>query len=97
MIPVQHKLTALLLAPLLLAAMHTSQSAPAMNGADTPAVEKALADPAAARLAKPTPGQIEWADLERGMFVHFGPATWRGVEHDLDDKADISVMNPSRF
>jgi len=31
-------------------------------------------------LALPTADQLHWADLEVGMFVHFGPATWIGTE-----------------
>ena len=42
-------------------------------------VEQALADPAAARLAKPTPGQIEWADMEREMFLCLDPCSWQGA------------------
>ena len=30
--------------------------------------------------ALPTADQLHWADLETGMFVHFGPATWLGAE-----------------
>lgn len=60
-------------------------------------VEQALADPAAGRLAKPTPGQIEWADMEQEMFVHFGIATWKGQEYDSDGQFDLSKMNPKGF
>jgi alpha-L-fucosidase len=60
-------------------------------------VEKALADPVAAHLAKPTPGQIEWADRECEMFVHFGVATWKGQEYDSNGKMDLSQMNPKGF
>jgi alpha-L-fucosidase len=31
-------------------------------------------------LALPTGNQLHWQDLEVGMFVHFGPATWLGRE-----------------
>lgn len=61
------------------------------------AVEKALADPAAAALAKPTPGQIAWADMECEMFVHFGVATWKGSEYDANGQMDLSQMNPKGF
>jgi alpha-L-fucosidase len=45
-------------------------------------VRRALADPAAAHLAKPTPGQIEWADMELEMFLCLDPCTWQGREYD---------------
>ena len=31
-------------------------------------------------VALPTATQLRWQDLEVGMFVHFGPATWMGRE-----------------
>lgn len=31
--------------------------------------------------ALPTPDQQHWQDLEVGLFVHFGPATWRDWAH----------------
>lgn len=62
-----------------------------------PSMEKALADPAAAPLAKPTSGQIEWADMELQMFVHFGVATWKGSEYDSNGQMDLSKMNPAAF
>ena len=31
-------------------------------------------------LAKPSKAQYEWHELERIMFIHFGPATWQGRE-----------------
>lgn len=46
------------------------------------AVRSALADPAAAMLARPTPGQIEWADMELEMFLCLDPCTWQGREYD---------------
>ena len=30
----------------------------------------------ASPLARPTPQQLAWHDLELGMFVHIGPQTW---------------------
>jgi alpha-L-fucosidase len=65
--------------------------------ADSEAVRNALADPAAAKLARPTPGQIEWADMECEMFVHFGIATWKGQEYDSDGRFDLSRVNPKGF
>ncbi|MEN9362583.1 MAG: hypothetical protein RL095_4118 [Verrucomicrobiota bacterium] len=85
---------------LLLAAASTPTSstpAPAPLQQDAADLREALADPAAAKLAKPTPGQIEWADMEREMFVHFGVATWEGQEYDADGRFDLSKMNPEGF
>jgi alpha-L-fucosidase len=48
----------------------------------TDAVRSALADPAAAMLARPTPGQIEWADMELEMFLCLDPCTWQAREYD---------------
>ncbi|HLQ39106.1 MAG TPA: alpha-L-fucosidase, partial [Planctomycetota bacterium] len=39
------------------------------------------ADPAAA-LARPSPEQAAWQDLELGMFVHLAPQTWQDSESD---------------
>lgn len=33
-------------------------------------------------LAKPTPDQAAWHDLELEMFIHFGPASWQDSEYD---------------
>ena len=41
-----------------------------------------LAQPSADRLARPTPQQAAWQDLEMGMFIHFGPATWQDEDED---------------
>ena len=49
---------------------------------DTQSVKDALADPAAAHLARPSQGQIEWADLECEMFICLDPCTWQGREYD---------------
>lgn len=38
-------------------------------------------DPTAA-LAKPSPEQAAWQDLELGMFVHLAPQTWQDTESD---------------
>ena len=57
----------------------------------------ALADPAAAALAKPSPGQVRWQNMELEMFVHFGVATWLGREYDSKGNFDLSKMNPTGF
>lgn len=68
----------------LLGALHGGITLAAQT--DSPAVQQALADPAAAALARPTPGQVDWADMEVEMFVHFGVATWKGQEYDGDGR-----------
>ena len=41
--------------------------------------------PAGPAAARPSADQLAWQDLEVGMFVHFGPATWRDPAHpDVD-------------
>lgn len=65
--------------------------------ADDAAWDRAVADPAAARLARPDAVQYAWHELERIMFVHFGVATWEGVEYDNDGRADLAKMNPAKF
>lgn len=84
--PILSLLTVLLIVPPV--AIGATESAP---------VALALADPAAASLAKPTPGQIEWADMECEMFAHFGVATWKGSEYDDNGQMDLSKMNPKDF
>ncbi len=32
-------------------------------------------------LATPTPDQSRWQDLELGLFIHFGPASWKDWAH----------------
>src|SRR2546425_10788026 len=46
----------------------------------------------AARLARPTPAQAAWQDLELGMFVHFAPNTWQEKEYDDLSLAPAVVM-----
>ena len=65
--------------------------------ADSTEVRNALADPAAAGLAKPSPGQVRWQNMEREMFVHFGVASWLGREYDSTGDFDLSKMNPVGF
>lgn len=47
-------------------------------------------------LARPSPEQAAWQDLEVGMFVHLAPQTWEDSESD-----DLSIspekMNPERL
>ena len=43
--------------------------------------------------ALPTADQRQWQDLEVGMFVHFGPATWRDPAHP-DQPVPITAITP---
>jgi len=47
-------------------------------------------------LARPTPSQLEWQDLEMGMFIHFAPNTWQGVEQD-NLSTPLSDINPKQL
>ncbi len=46
----------------------------------------------APRLARPTPAQRAWQDLELGMFVHFAPNTWQEKEYDDLSLAPGAIM-----
>jgi alpha-L-fucosidase len=47
-------------------------------------------------LAKPTPTQLVWQDMEIAMFIHFGPATWQNREYD-DLSTPLGEINPSEL
>ncbi len=42
---------------------------------------------------RPTPQQLAWQDLEVGLFIHFGPATWQAADYD-DLSTPLSQINP---
>ena len=65
----------LALASLLLTLASTSLEADS-------AWDKAVADPAAARLARPTEAQYNWQEQELAMFVQLDPATIQQREYD---------------
>jgi alpha-L-fucosidase len=46
-------------------------------------------------LAKPSAVQFKWHEQERIMFIHFGVATWLGMEYDEQGNFDLSRMNPT--
>lgn len=54
---------------------------------------RALAASVQRPLALPTPDQLAWQDLEVGMFIHFAPNTWQGIEQD-DLSTPLSAINP---
>ena len=45
------------------------------------------------KLAKPDKVQYFWHEQERLMFIHFGMATWQGVEYDKGN-FDLKRINP---
>ena len=51
---------------------------------------------AGARLAVPTPAQVEWQENEVGMFIHMAPQTWQDSETDTM-KTPLSAMNPEKL
>ena len=50
----------------------------------------------ASSLARPTPQQAAWHDLELGMFIHMGPQTWQDSESDRMN-VDPAAMNPAKL
>lgn len=47
-------------------------------------------------LAKPTPAQAVWQDLEIGMFIHFAPNTWQDKEGD-ELSTPLENINPAKL
>lgn len=47
-------------------------------------------------LARPTPEQVAWHDLEIGMFIHIAPQTWQDSERD-DLSTPLSAINPEKL
>ncbi|HUT22919.1 MAG TPA: alpha-L-fucosidase [Sumerlaeia bacterium] len=52
--------------------------------------------PKTPRLAKPTPQQAAWQDLEVGMFIHFGPWTWQDLVEG-GGPVPLSIMKPDQL
>jgi alpha-L-fucosidase len=48
------------------------------------------------KLARPSPEQVAWQDMELSMFVHFGPATWQDSEYDTLG-TPLDRINPSKL
>ena len=60
-------------------------SALGLAAATFPATREAMAIPlsaASGHLATPTVDQLAWQQMEFGMFVHIGPATWQNREYN---------------
>ncbi|HET9099062.1 MAG TPA: alpha-L-fucosidase [Acidobacteriaceae bacterium] len=49
-----------------------------------------------AKLALPTTEQRNWQNLEMGMFIHFAPNTWQGVEQD-NLSTPLSEIDPKQL
>ena len=47
-------------------------------------------------LARPTPQQISWQDMEIGMFIHLAPNTWAGLQAD-DLSVPLDKINPTQL
>jgi len=47
-------------------------------------------------LARPTPQQLAWHDLEVGMFIHIAPQTWQDSESDRMS-TPLSAINPEKL
>ncbi len=46
-------------------------------------------------LAKPTPQQAAWQDMEIGIFIHFGLETWQDKESDDETSMkNLRLFNP---
>jgi alpha-L-fucosidase len=55
-----------------------------------------VAHVAAAPLARPTPEQLAWQDMELEMFIHFAPSTWQDTQHD-NLSTPLSAINPEKL
>lgn len=74
-----------------LAGMTASLSLPGIASAELDAALPISHHP---RLVLPTEDQLAWQDLEMGMFIHFAPNTWQGVEQD-NLSISLSAINPT--
>jgi alpha-L-fucosidase len=69
-------------------------SVPASAGAQAPAASRpALSE---SDLARPSPQQLAWHDLELGRFVHLAPQTWQDSESDTM-ATPLSAINPEKL
>ncbi len=68
----------------------TGASLPALGAFVEHLTSSTAAEP---RLARPTPAQRAWQDLEIGMFVHFAPNTWQDREYD-DRSTPLTAITP---
>jgi alpha-L-fucosidase len=71
-----------------------TQGAPAATSAQPPATGSAVLSES--DLARPSPQQLAWQDLELGMFVHLAPQTWQDSESDTMS-TPLSAINPEKL
>ncbi|MHB2008342.1 MAG: alpha-L-fucosidase [Acidobacteriaceae bacterium] len=76
-----------------LTGMAAGLSVPGIASAELNAALSANAHAHLGRLARPTADQLAWQNLEMGMFIHFAPNTWQGVEQD-NLSTPLSAINP---
>jgi alpha-L-fucosidase len=86
----RHSMMACVGAMVVLMALGSVTLPPADLSAAQPPAQPARA------LARPTPQQQAWQDLELGMFVHMGPQTWQDSESDRMN-VEPAAMNPARL
>ena len=79
-----------------LTGMAAGLSVPGIASAERNAALSANARAHLGRLADPTADQLAWQDLEMGMFIHFAPNTWQGVEQD-NLSTPLSAINPTQL
>ena len=82
-----------------LAGITASASIPACAftaGSGSTELDAALLTASPHPLALPTADQLAWQDLEMGMFVHFAPNTWQGIEQD-NLSTPLSAINPAQL
>lgn len=48
------------------------------------------------KLARPDAAQYAWHEQERLMFIHFGMATWQGIEYD-NGNFNLARINPDKL
>ena len=63
---------------------------------DNDAWQKAINDPAASKLARPSAAQFKYQEQDRLMFIHFSTNTGTGKEYDLGG-IPASSFNPKKL
>ena len=51
---------------------------------------------AGGELARPTPEQVAWQDMDLELFIHFAPSTWQDTQHD-NLSTPLSAINPEQL
>lgn len=66
------------------------------GGLSAAQAEEEVSAAAHSHMALPTADQTKWQDLEMGMFIHFAPNTWQGVEQD-NLSTPLSGIDPKQL